>query len=91
VNTLWGDASANTLGGASDIWGASLSSGIVNSAGFGVALMAQFNQPAAATGAFLSLDNLQITVHYTAGSVGTGEHPMRGPTASRRIMRGFVL
>jgi len=53
-----------TIGGATDKWGATLDSDIVNNAGFGVAYVCQ----ATGTNSDAFVDYIRMTVYYTAGA-----------------------
>jgi len=66
--------STDSAGGASDLWGASLTPGIVNASSFGVLYRADVGTPSDA----VEVDGFQITVHYVEGGVRTRTVSRRG-------------
>lgn len=74
TGTNWpGSDTIKSYGGASDLWGATLTASDVNASNFGVVLAVRQNivAPKAFSTAFV--DHIRITVHYTEGGGGGGE------------------
>jgi hypothetical protein len=85
----WAD---QTLGGAADVWGATLSPAIVNSMAFGVRLIGSINPPISnPPDAVITVTSITMTVYYTAGSATTGASVLTGPLAQTRVLQGMVL
>ena len=60
----WPTADAyKTYGGSADLWGSTLTPADVNASGFGVSLVAAFDQHDVTA----EVDHIRITVHYTTG------------------------
>jgi len=86
--TAW---TTQTLGGAADVWGATLSPAIVNSMAFGVRLIGSVGFPASSPDIVLTVTSITMTVYYTAGSSTTGASILTGPLAQTRVLQGMVL
>lgn len=80
-----------TLGGATDIWGATLTPAIVNSMGFGIRLIGSVGFPASSPDIVITVTSITMTVYYTAGSATTGASVLTGPLAQTRVLQGMVL
>jgi hypothetical protein len=86
--SLWGNT---TLGGAADVWGATLTPAIVNSMAFGVRLIGSVGFPASSPDIVLIVTSITMTVYYTAGAATTGASILTGPLAQTRVLQGMVI
>lgn len=69
-----GTETATTLGGAADLWGATLTTAIVKASTFGGAIDVDWGATGFPAGGTLDVDSIEMNVHYTApaGSIPSG-------------------
>lgn len=95
IGTAKNPASAwanQTLGGATDAWGATLSPAVINNSGFGVRIIGSIGAPISSPpDATITVTSVAITVYYTAGSGTSGVGPLTGPLAQTRVLKNFVI